>query len=193
MPSYATKRQETSEALMTLVQAFPPVAEVAGDLIVKSLDVADADVIAERMKLMLPPPIQQAEAAKAQGKTPPDPQIMAKMQEQQQHLDQAAQTMEEMHKQIESLKSGAEAKVAAAKVDAQVKIELALMEQETQERADQMKAATEIRKAEIDAETALRKAEIEADSKDNVARIGAETQLTVAESAAKEPIQEETT
>lgn len=191
-PSYATKKQETAEALQGLVQSFPDVMKVAGDLVVKSLDIADADIIAERLKATMPPAVLQAEQAKQEGKAPPDPQLMAKLQEQQQHLDQAAQTMEEMHKRIQELESGSEAKLQAAQMDAQIKMQIATMEQETQERADQIKAASEIRRAELDAETTLKKVLIESETKENVARISAQKDLMVASMPAPESLTAET-
>lgn len=157
-PSYATKRQETSESLMQLVQAFPPVAQVAGDLIVKSLDIADADIIAERLKTMLPPQILQAEAAKEEGKAPPDPQMQAKLQEQDQHLQQAAQTMEAMHTKIQELETGAQAKIKAIEAD----------------------AAAKTKAAEVDGDVTIRKALIDADAKVDVAKIAARADLLIA-------------
>jgi hypothetical protein len=168
-PSYATKRQETSEALMSLVQAFPPAAQVAGDLIVKSLDVADADIIAERLKLIMPPQVMQAEQAKKEGKTPPDPQMMQQMQQQQQQLEQAKETMDAMHKQITDLQSGAQEKLQAAQVDAQVKMQLA-----------QADAAAKLEQSQVDADAAIKKAHMDAVTKIELAKIDAETKITIA-------------
>lgn len=168
-PSYATKREETSDALMQLVSAFPPVAQVAGDLIVKSLDIADADVIAERLKIMLPPPIQQAEAAKAKGQNPPDPQTQQQLQQQQQQLEQAKSTMDAMHQQIMNLKSGADEKVQAAQIDAQVKAQ-----------QSQIDAQTQAQKAQLDSETALKKAHMDSITRVEIAKIQAETSILIA-------------
>ena len=140
-PSYATKRQETSEALMQLVQAFPPAAQVAGDLIVKSLDVADADIIAERLKLILPPEVKAAEAAKKQENgngTPPDPAMLAQLQEQQQHLDQAAQTMHAMQEQIVTLSSEANQKT----LDRQTQVSLTLQKEDHEREMAEREAET---------------------------------------------------
>lgn len=180
-PSYATKREATSEALMQLVQAFPPVAEVAGDLIVKSLDVADAEVIAERMKLMLPPAVQQAEAAKAEGKTPPDPQVMAQMQQKDQQLDQAAQTMEAMQQEIDKLKSGAQEKVQAAQIDAQIKIQTAEIDAQVKTRQSERDHELAIANAQQEGEIAIAKANIDAAAKIKVALIDRATKLEITE------------
>lgn len=208
-PSFATKRQETSEALQSLVQAFPEVMQVAGDLVVKSMDIADAEVIADRLKLTLPPAVQQAEAAKAEGKTPPDPQVMAKLQEQQQHLDQAAQTMDAMHQKIQELESGVAVKVQAAEIDARLKDEQAKRDAQLEAikaqssaeqaiRAAQISASVDLQKAQIDSETQIRKAIIDRATKLEIAEIQAgvdmaqahltaETAQAQAEAAEQEP------
>lgn len=54
-PSSASKKQETNKALMTIVNAAPDMMKVAGDLIVGSMDMAGADVLAKRLKKLLPP------------------------------------------------------------------------------------------------------------------------------------------
>ena len=154
-PSYATKRQETSEALMQLVQAFPPAAQVAGDLIVKSLDVADADIIAERLKLILPPEIQAAEAAKKQENgngAPPDPAMLAQLQQQQQHLDQAAQTMHAMQEQIVTLSSTANQKT----LDRQTEVSLTLQKEEHEREMAEKQA-----ERDLELETVKQQAETE--------------------------------
>jgi hypothetical protein len=191
-PGYLTKKEQTSEALIQFVQAFPPAAQIAGDLIVKSMDVADADVIADRLKLMLPPNIQQMEAAKKEGKPPPDPQLMGKLTEQQQHLDQAAQTMHAMQAEIEKLSNGEEAKMKAAQIDAQVKAHAqeldaqakaaqSQMDAQFKEQQAQTDAQLAIQKAQQDGEVTLQKARIDADARLDVARIDAETKLLIAQ------------
>jgi hypothetical protein len=90
-PSYTTKRQEAVEAQMQLVQSAPETMQFAGDLIVKNMDWPGADALAERYKLMLPPPIQQALQAKEQGQ---DPKVMAAVMPLKQGLDQAHQQIQ---------------------------------------------------------------------------------------------------
>lgn len=179
-PSYQTKRQDSAEALTEFVRAFPPAAAVAGDLIVKSLDIADADVLSERLKLTLPPVVQQAEARKAKGQKPPDPAIMAEMQQKDQQLQQAAQTMEEMHKKIQELESGAQAKMQAAQLDAQAKGEQADRDAETRRVESQAQAQAAIEKAREDAGVSIHKANIEKDTRLQIAQIEQETAVEVA-------------
>lgn len=112
--SYATKRQEQADSLMGFIQAFPPAAQVAGDLIAKSMDWADAEVLAERLKFLLPPPIQQAEEAKKKGQPPPDPQMMAQMQQLQQGMQQAQQVIGQLQQELQQAQQGEQAKMAEA-------------------------------------------------------------------------------
>jgi hypothetical protein len=62
-PSYTTRRVETREEIMALIQAAPPVAERIADILVKNMDWKDADLIAERLappdQMPLPPEVQQ--------------------------------------------------------------------------------------------------------------------------------------
>lgn len=168
-PSYATKRQETADALLNLVQSHPEMMATVGDLVVKSLDIADADVIAKRLKLTLPPQIQQAEDAEQQ-QIPP--QAMAQIAQKDQQLQQAVQTMDAMHQRIQELESGAAAKAQAAALDARMKSE--------QAQRDREQAAMD---AEIEAQTAIQKANIEAATKIRVAYINKMADIEIAEMA----------
>jgi Phage P22-like portal protein len=118
-PSYATKRQETADTLTQLAQAYPMMMEVAGDLVVKAQDIPDADIIAERLKLTLPPAIQQAEKAK-QDKRKIDPQLLAEISQKDEQLAQAVEIMKEMESKIKSLESGEQAKAVEANSKAQI-------------------------------------------------------------------------
>lgn len=190
-PSYATKRQETSESLMQLVQAFPPVAQVAGDLIVKSLDVADADIIAERLKATLPPPVLAAEKAKQEGRPQADPQMVAEMQQKDQQLEQAVQTMQAMEQRIQELESGAQQALQKTQLEIQAKEQAALMEMEFKERQAQREYELELEKVRREGLLKIEIAGIESEAKQNVARIGAEKDLIVASLPVPEALQAE--
>ena len=53
-PAYATKRQEAADKMLQLAQANPAIPQVAGDLIVKALDLPLGDKLAERLRGMIP-------------------------------------------------------------------------------------------------------------------------------------------
>lgn len=65
-PSSATKRSEANKLLTTLMNSWPDAMKVAGDLIVQSFDMAGADVLAKRLKALLPPGIGEDEGTKVQ-------------------------------------------------------------------------------------------------------------------------------
>ncbi|MDE2415242.1 MAG: hypothetical protein KGM60_10835, partial [Comamonadaceae bacterium] len=88
-PSFSTKREEAASQMMELGKMFPPMMQVAGDLLVKNLDWPGADDIADRLKAMLPPQLQ--------GQSP---QVM-QMQQQMQHMDQMAkQAVAQLQQQL---------------------------------------------------------------------------------------------
>jgi hypothetical protein len=49
-PSYTTKRQEAVEAQMQMAQSYPPLMQIAGDIITRNMDWPGAEEIADRMK-----------------------------------------------------------------------------------------------------------------------------------------------
>jgi hypothetical protein len=53
-PSYMTRRQEGSAALMELAGQAPQLIQIAGDKIIESLDLPDGDEIAARVKRSIP-------------------------------------------------------------------------------------------------------------------------------------------
>lgn len=61
--SYATKRQEALDHLLTLVQSVPEVLGVAGDLIAKNMEWEGAEEIAKRLQHLLPPELKGEDRA----------------------------------------------------------------------------------------------------------------------------------
>ena len=75
-PSYTTKRIEAAESMMAFVQAFPQAGQFAGDLIASNMDWPGADVIAQRLKKIVPPELlegEDGENPEAQQPQQPDP------------------------------------------------------------------------------------------------------------------------
>lgn len=56
-PSFASKRQESAEAMMQMLQNAPQQAEKIMDLVVQNMDWPNADKISERLKKFMPPEI----------------------------------------------------------------------------------------------------------------------------------------
>lgn len=188
-PGYATKRQETSDKLMQLVQSFPPVAAVAGDLVVKSLDVADADLIADRLKLALPPPIQQAIAAQEQnGGKPPDPATMQKMQQMGQQIQQMQQALHELQQRNQELESGAaqeraklEVKARGDAEDRAIKAQSDARDLQLQRERANAEIALKREIADAEAELAKYKADLDAQTRLEIAAMNKSTDLRIAQ------------
>jgi hypothetical protein len=150
-PSFTTQRQEASEVYMQLAQSNPAIFGIAGDLIMKSLDYPYADDIAERLRVMLPPPIQQTlekEGGEGEGET------MSPAA--QQAMQQAQQAMQQVQAMGEQLKS------AGAEVE-QGKAELAKQKAMLEVQAAKLEASYQTKLAQIaQKEAALAQAEAQA-------------------------------
>lgn len=59
-PSYSTQRVEAAESLIQFAQAVPQAAAVIADLIAQNMDFPGADVMAERLKKIMPPNVLSA-------------------------------------------------------------------------------------------------------------------------------------
>lgn len=95
-PSYATKRDEASQMMLSLTQANPSLFGLIGDLMVKNMDWPGAEEISRRLQAMLPPQLQQVNAAGDKV----DPQVM----QAQQAMEQLANQMEHMSAEIQDLR-----------------------------------------------------------------------------------------
>jgi hypothetical protein len=87
-PGYNSKRQEAAAALGDLVKAYPPLMQVAGDLLMRNLDFPNAEIIADR--LAASNPLAQIDD---KSDIPPRAQMMIKQLQQQ--LQQAGQAMQQ--------------------------------------------------------------------------------------------------
>lgn len=91
-PSYATKRQEAFNAISQILEENPQAFQIMGDLWARMSDFPDADIIANRLRNMVPP------QALGQG---PSPEV----QQAQQHIAMQHQVIDAQTKQIDELKS----------------------------------------------------------------------------------------
>lgn len=94
-PSYATKRVEAQQIMMSLANAMPEVLSLGADIIVEAFDLPEAQQLAERIRMSLPP-----EMLSAKDMTPELQQkLSAKAQSQQQQQKALiAQTIAELDK-----------------------------------------------------------------------------------------------
>ena len=135
-PGHATKRQESANAIIEIARVNPEILNVAGDLLMKSLDVPYAQEIAERIKAQMPPELRgdDPEAAKIAMMTDGIQQL-------QQQLDEANAALQ----------------VKAENTQFNQQIELAKLELEKQKlELDATKAMNDAsnKRREVDAEAA---------------------------------------
>lgn len=137
-PSYTTKRQEAAETMMQFVQASPDIFPVMGDLMVRNMDWPGAEEIADRLKLMLPPQIQQAE----QQEEELPPQALAVIQQAQQAIQERDTMLQQVMQQIQEMSAKLEDKQqenAIRAYDAETKRIQALSAVEIKEQELQLK------------------------------------------------------
>jgi hypothetical protein len=119
--SYATKRIEALNSMVEIARVNPAIMQIAGDLIIKAMDWDGADEIAERMKKMLPPQLQENEDENGEQKQlPPEVQAM---------IEQGKQQIDELTKQVQMLedeKDDKEDELRLKKYEIDVKAEIEL-------------------------------------------------------------------
>lgn len=96
-PSYSTRRQEAAESITALVQSYPALMQIVGDLLVKNLDWPGAHEIAERLRKMLPAQFRESEDGQP-ATTPADP----RMQQLAAQHDQLVQAVQALTEQIQT-------------------------------------------------------------------------------------------
>lgn len=116
-PSFATKRAETAQNLIQLVQASPMIQEVGMDMVVRSQDFDGAEEMAKRLKafteLKYPGVTQSQEGPEGAPMQPPGPPV----DPMQQQMQQAQMEGQQQAMQFEL--KGAEAKAAQEEAKAQ--------------------------------------------------------------------------
>ena len=126
-PNYDTQRMEFVDALTQIGQGNPMVQQATADLVMKASDFPGADEAAERLKMLLPPQIQQM---LAEGKDMPPEVMMARqaveqaqqaVQQQMQAIQQAGMALQQEQASVAADKSA----VAAQKSQIQADIKVA--------------------------------------------------------------------
>lgn len=116
-PSFATLRQEASEAYGELATRDPMLMQAAGDLVFKAMDLPYAEQIAERYQAMLPPPIQQM-LVKGKHLPPEVTAAMAQVQQMSQMVDQKGQLVTAAEQELKELQAAAKSDKAGAQLAA---------------------------------------------------------------------------
>lgn len=128
-PTYATKRQDAVNHMLTLMEQYPQSAPLMADIVVDEMDWPGAKRIAKRLAMALPPEIQQAEAQ--DGKVSPAQQAsmaisqvkMLTQQMQQLQMRDQEMTMK-LHNLVQEnalLKTKADVDLEKASMDGKIK------------------------------------------------------------------------
>lgn len=123
-PSYASKRQEAAASMIEFAKTNPQSMQFIADLMVKNMDWPGAQEIAERLKKMLPPPLQ--DDGKGQGQDIP-PQVKAQMDQAHQMVEQLTATVHKLQdeKDQKLVELESRERIEMAKIQSSVEIEMA--------------------------------------------------------------------
>ena len=143
-PSFQSRRQEAVESMVEFVRAYPAAFPMIGDLLTKEMDWPGARTISERLKKLLPPPLQDQPPG-APPALPP---------EVQQQLQQGQELVQQQQQRIQELESG----MAAKAVDLQTRERIAAADRESKERIATLQAQVDLMQSQIAAQAS--KAEV---------------------------------
>lgn len=202
-PSYQTRRKEAAESMMALTSANPALLNIAGDLMVKSMDWPYADKVAERMKKMLPPQLQdddgtpEAKLAQAQAQLQQlgmqHQQLVQVVQQQtdiikSKQVEAAARTqqiqMQEMSRQS-IVKMQEATKLAVAQMNASKDANQQFAEQELKQYEIMHESAHDLAMQHVQHQNAMELGQQQADNAQTqqLTQIGADQQAQEAQSA----------
>jgi hypothetical protein len=118
-PSYTTKRQEAVSSMLELAKAFPPLMEIAGDLLVQNMDWPGAQQISQRLKKSLPPNVAEEED---DSKIQVPPQVQAQMRAMMQQHEALTTEVERLTELVRTKKMELDSRerIAALQADAAI-------------------------------------------------------------------------
>lgn len=157
-PSYQSRRQESVDAILQLINSQPALAPVVSDILVGNMDWPGAKQLAKRLKKIVPPEVLASENEDG-GPPPIPPEIQQQMQQMQMQLQEAMVALQEKEQiiQTKAQELAAQAKVKMLEIqgrlrEAELKQQLELVKIQVQMQSDQ---AIELLKAKLE-EIALR-------------------------------------
>jgi hypothetical protein len=145
--SYKSRAQEGADEMGQLFQANPSLFPILGDLYLKFRDFPGHVEAAERVKKLLPPPLQEPD-------NQPDPQaLQAQLAQQGQMLEQLTKALDEKTREVETDAVKEQAITQREQADLQTRLDIERMKNETQLAIAQMKIQADEAKAVFDATT----------------------------------------
>ena len=116
-PSFTTKREEASQSIIQLIQANPGIAPMVADILAKNQDWPEAEKIAERLRMTLPPHLR------GEGPPPEVIQMQQQMQQMNGQIQQLAQENQALKANAQGKQAELQAKAQETQFDAQVSME----------------------------------------------------------------------
>lgn len=135
-PAYATRREAGAQAIQDIMQAIPDKAGILADIAVGNLDVPGATEAAKRLKLTLPPEMQQSDAGMI-------PQAMADqiMQVSEQTIQQQQNVINQLRTELARVNALIESQAITAQVEANTTLSQEAMRQAGNDNRKQMELA----------------------------------------------------
>jgi hypothetical protein len=125
-----TRREEEASMMSELISGNPALLSIVGDIFFENSDGPGHLQVAERMRAMLDPKIQQLLASKEQGANIP-PQIQGMISQMQARIQQAEQVMQAQAQELQTRQADGQIKLQIAQMQAQQAIELRRMQDAT--------------------------------------------------------------
>ncbi len=148
-PSQQTKRMEAVQSMTQILQAAPELLKIIGDLYFGNMDWPEARQIAERLKKLLPPELQEDKPGRpGQGPGSPDPKMVQALVLQHEQLTQEvnrlaqerdAKTLE-LQAEMKTAQAKAQSAEAVAQLEAETKVRIAQMQIQSEEKIARLKA-----------------------------------------------------
>lgn len=148
-PAYNTRREASAAGGMELIQAAPALMGVIGDLVVGDMPWPNAPQMAERMKKVLPPQLQDKPGD--QGQQLP-PQVQAQMDALMQQHAQLTEALNAAQQELTSKKMELDSRERIARMQADVTIAVTQARNESAEQIALLRADVDQIKARADAE-----------------------------------------
>lgn len=168
-PAFGSRRQEAVLAMQEMIGGNPQLFTMLGDEFVKMMDIPGAEKIAKRLSTMLPPQVQEMEAAENQKDGAPSPEVQQVIQQAQAAIAQRDQAGQQLSQQLQ------QAMGELARLQAE------LADKEADRQAD-------VYKEEVKAQATVQTAQIEAEAEVETARLQAFAQ-PVQQQSAPQPVQ----
>jgi len=138
-PTYQSKRQEAVATQMDLLKVMPPQAGVnILDLIVRNMDIPQADEMADRIKKMLPPQITQTDSSDPEQQIQ---QLQAQLQQFSQQHGMQTQVIQELTEQLKTKQAEQQAKIQIAQLDSMTRQSIVKMQEATKLAVAQINAS----------------------------------------------------